>query len=190
VFEKTALSWAQGTYIPDIRELTPDTGVPNNTQFVRDAYNAIFAIEFFETKRSQVNKDFVNVYLDERVHVKQDWLYYFKNLLSNASNNTLRFDQKHTGLSAAGGGGDMVIRYRKEGYFKLVRSTDNSEKHVCIAPELPSLFIVEDQASISSLHSQAQRNSRGRPIERGEEEDEEEEEEEEEEKKGWKCSVM
>lgn len=64
---------------------------------------------------------------------------------------------------------------------------DTSEKHICIAPELPALFIVEDQANLSTLH-QAQR---GRRIEKGGGDDEEEEEEEEEERgKGWKCTVM
>ena len=87
VFEKTAQAWAQGIYNPDIRELTPGTGIKRvwsalrpslvfypvtrviillgehkNTQIVRDAFGAIFAIEFFESRRRQLNKGITLTY--------------------------------------------------------------------------------------------------------------------------------
>lgn len=131
--------------------------------------------------------------------VRDDWILYFKNMLAIASNGKMKIDQKQTNLSTAGGGGDMVIRYRREGYFKVTSAIDKSEKHICIAPELPSLFIVED---LNSLYMQAQVNSRSinnnnknknnksNNGKRKDEESDDEEEEEEEKGNGWKCNVM
>lgn len=134
----------------------------------------------------------MSVFLSERVLVKQEWISYFKNILALASNGQLRFEQKQTNLSTAGGGGDMVIKYRKEGYFKLNNSLDKSEKYLCIAPALPALFIFED---LNSLHMQAKVNSRNNTPSKNskkkdEESDEDEDDDDDEEKKGWKCNVM